>query len=70
MGNYSITIEGVGSHDNGKSYDAEQMATDLVEKLRAAGHTITHTSFVCGTNRALSHEPLPHRQHVGPVLEG
>ncbi len=69
MGNYSITIEGVGSHDNGKYYDAEQMAASLVEELKAAGHTITHTSFVCGTNTELSHTPAHNRSGVRPLKE-
>lgn len=49
MGNWNITIEGVGPHHNGgKSFDADKMAIDFVSKLKAEGHTIRHASFTYG----------------------
>lgn len=48
MGNWNITIRGVGSHHNrNHPADADRMAAKFVQDLKAAGHnvvgaTITH----------------------------
>lgn len=47
MGNYNITIRGVGQHHNvsappaTRARDAEVMAAKFVAELQAAGHSIT-----------------------------
>lgn len=46
MGNYSILIEGIGSHQNGAATtDADLLVNQFIETLRGAGHTIEHASF-------------------------
>lgn len=49
MGNWNITIEGVGAHHN-KDYpkDANLMAAEFAKALRDAGHTVYHASFTHG----------------------
>lgn len=49
MGDWNITIKGVGAHHN-KDYDkdANKMAADFVARLKAAGHAVTHASFTHG----------------------
>ncbi len=48
MGNYHISIEGQGAHHNGKEYDADEMARDLVKRLKEKGHSIFKASFTHG----------------------
>jgi uncharacterized protein (DUF2237 family) len=48
MGNYAIVVHGTGSHHNGLRTDADQMAADFVEHLRAKGHNVTSASIVSG----------------------
>lgn len=51
MGNWNITIRGIGAHHNHAlaiDYDANKMAAEFVEKLRAAGHTVVAASFTHG----------------------
>jgi hypothetical protein len=45
MGNWIITIQGVGSHGNGKEHDAEQIYRRFIEELRAAGQSVHHSSI-------------------------
>lgn len=49
MGNWNITIRGVGCHHN-KKYpkDANRMAADFVRQLIAAGHSVVAASFTYG----------------------
>jgi hypothetical protein len=49
MGNWNITIRGVGAHHN-KKYpkDANRMAADFVKKLKEAGHIVSHASITHG----------------------
>jgi len=46
MGTWNIKISGHGQHHNPKSdshaKDAEVMAMDFVDRLRAAGHEVSH----------------------------
>lgn len=56
MGNYSITIEGVGPHGNhlthgGAPYDAEAHAARAVRDLVASNHNITHAMVHAGGGR-------------------
>jgi len=46
MGYWNITIEGTGAHHNKKhADDANRLAAEFVQKLRDAGHTVSHASF-------------------------
>lgn len=51
MGNWNITIRGVGFHHNGKSIpeDANRLAAKFVRELKEAGHQIDEASFTCGS---------------------
>lgn len=49
MGQWNITITGVGAHHNDDyPQDANRMARRFVEELRNAGHTVEHASFTHG----------------------
>ena len=49
MGNWHISIEGVGFHHNvGLTQDANRMAKRFVQDLIAAGHHIHKASFTHG----------------------
>lgn len=48
MGNYTITIRGVGPHHNGQHFDAEQVAAKAVDALKAAGHSIIGAEMTYG----------------------
>jgi len=48
MGNYNITISGVGAHHSAETNpdDANVLAAEFVELLKARGHKVTVASFV------------------------
>lgn len=51
MGNWNITIRGVGVHhnlDKKLEADANRMAAEFVEKLKEAGHSIVAASITHG----------------------
>jgi hypothetical protein len=49
MGNWNITICGVGCHHNKDlEIDANRLAAEFVQKMIEAGHNITHASFTHG----------------------
>lgn len=49
MGNWNISIEGVGVHHNKDlPTDADKMAKKFVDELKAAGHTITKATITFG----------------------
>lgn len=48
MGNWNISIRGIGQHHNKLPADAEVMAAKFVEELKAAGHTITGAEMTHG----------------------
>lgn len=49
MGNWTITIHGIGCHHNEDlASDANCMAAQFTDKLKAAGHNIEHASFTHG----------------------
>lgn len=49
MGNWHISVEGIGCHHN-KDYpkDSNKMAAEFVKALKAAGHTVVYSSFTYG----------------------
>ena len=49
MGNWNITINGVGQHHNGQPRDVERLAAEFVERLRANGHTVTVAGVTTGS---------------------
>lgn len=48
MGNWNISIRGVGPHHNGIKDDVEQIASRFVAELRAAGHSVASASVTMG----------------------
>jgi len=49
MGQWNITVRGVGAHHNKKyTTDANRMAAQFVKDLRAAGHTVVSASITYG----------------------
>jgi len=49
MGQFHISIEGMGIHHNKKTpNDANRLAKEFVDKLKAIGHTVTKASFTSG----------------------
>lgn len=49
MGNWTITIHGVGSHHNPEvPTDANRMTAKFVDELKAAGHNVEGASFTHG----------------------
>lgn len=49
MGNWNISINGVGAHHNKKlAADANRLAAKFVADLKAAGHSVSHASFTYG----------------------
>lgn len=54
MGQWTITIEGHGIHDNGKNEDADVLAKEFVDKLESYGHQVHHASFTVGSRRIAS----------------
>lgn len=59
MGNYNITIQGVGPHHNtDHDGDADKLAKLLVTQLRDSGHLIYHASITFGSQESL-HAVVP-----------
>ena len=55
MGNWNITIVGIGAHHNENNpKDAQRLAARFVEDLKAAGHTIEHAEFTSGGKEDLT----------------
>lgn len=49
MGNWNITVRGMGSHHNKKyAKDANRMAAKFVQDLKDAGHSVASASFTHG----------------------
>jgi hypothetical protein len=49
MGNWNITVRGVGAHHNKlNATDADRMAAKFVADLKAAGHSVIAASITCG----------------------
>lgn len=51
MGNWNITIRGVGCHHNYRQgvKDANRAAAEFVKQLKADGHTVVAASFTSGS---------------------
>lgn len=74
MGNFTIRIQGVGTHHNQLPSDVEQMAAKFVDELRAKGHSITaadvHTGGVTGLHPESQVMPLkPVEQQTSPAVD-
>lgn len=55
MGNWNITIRGVGVHHNTKlPSDADRMAAKFVRDLKEAGHSIVAASITAGGENDLT----------------
>lgn len=55
MGNWNITIRGLGCHHNPDlETDADRMTAEFVEKLKAAGHTVASATFSTGAEYDMS----------------
>jgi hypothetical protein len=48
MGDWTIVIHGTGTHHNNKACDADQVARDMVEVLKARGHHVHGATFTHG----------------------
>jgi hypothetical protein len=63
MGNWNISIQGIGQHHNASPdvfrKDANVMANRFVEELRAAGHYIESASFTFGGKENLAPAAAP-----------
>lgn len=61
MGNFNITVRGVGiHHNNGRPDDANVMTADFVRALKAAGHSVVSATFTHGGEDDLTQvEPAP-----------
>lgn len=53
MGQCIVTVHVTGFHHNGRADDIDQMAADFVEKLQAAGHTVTAAYAASGGEQDL-----------------
>ncbi len=55
MGNWNITIRGVGAHHNKENpSDANVMTADFVRLLKQAGHSVVSASFTYGAEEDLT----------------
>ena len=55
MGNWNITVRGVGVHHNkALKEDANRMAAKFIKDLKAAGHTVVAASITHGGEDDLS----------------
>lgn len=55
MGNWHISVEGVGAHHNAEyPNDANRLAQKFVEELRAAGHQVNKATFTYGASDDLA----------------
>ncbi len=65
MGNYNISINGIGCHHNDQDYDADRLAANLVSELKDKGHTIESATFTHGGAESLMELPRPGREAMG-----
>ena len=55
MGNWNITVRGVGAHHNKKhEKDANRIAAKFVQELKDAGHTINSATITHGAEDDIS----------------
>lgn len=63
MGNWNITIQGVGQHHNADDpKDANVMADIFVHELRQAGQSITHASITYGSQETVTGSKVLNRK--------
>lgn len=48
MGNWSVSVQGIGCHHNGAPYDVEALTAEFVKQLKAKGHTVEHVNVTAG----------------------
>jgi hypothetical protein len=60
MGNWTIAVRGVGSHNNGLPEDADNLAAELVKTLKAKGHNVIDADFTTGASYSLM-DPEKHQ---------
>jgi len=67
MGNWNITIQGMGVHHNHPplEHDANVMAQRFVRELRAAGHQVTSATITHGGSEDVSNPPPAARPWPG-----
>ena len=68
MGQWNISIQGHGIHDNGRDDDAEAMTKEFVESLIENGHVVTEAHFTVGHARKLR-GPIPSDYEDGKTPE-
>ncbi len=68
MGQWNISIQGHGVHDNGHDDDAEVMTRAFVEQLEDLGHVVTSVHFTVGGGRKLT-SPSPSDYDDGKTPE-
>lgn len=60
MSNWHIAIQGVGPHHiKFRPGDANQLLSEFVKKLKAAGHTVEYATFTHGGRDDLNEPELP-----------
>jgi len=69
MGNWNLSIHGVGPHDNLIAQDVEQIARRVVAELKAAGHAISHAFVTTGGLHVIEHNPANIQTVVLPPAE-
>lgn len=70
MGNWNMTVVGVGCHHNmNNPSDADKMFAEFVEKLKAAGHGISHASITYGGAQIEVKQPAEPGYHVHYIGE-
>lgn len=57
MGNWHISVRGVGMHHNNSPLDANEMARVFTEALKVAGHQVLGAAFTYGAEDNLEHFP-------------
>ncbi len=59
MGNWHISIQGVGCHHNGdKEFDADRLVKEFVQTLIRHGHLVERADFTFGS-----------REHIKPDID-
>jgi len=49
MGDWSVTIRGVGPHHNQQPTDVEQIAAKAIVQLKEAGHNVVSATVITGS---------------------
>lgn len=60
MGNWCIVVQGVGSHHNDNSADADFAAKAMVQLLKMKGHVISSATITYGGAQEI--KPVPPEQ--------